>query len=84
MGQFDTNYIFSRNVKIFKKRNSEIFFLKENKGSDEIFEKIPLVKMESSKLINYPPNMCRIGQDRTMSAVLEKAAKFCNASIWCR
>jgi hypothetical protein len=33
---------------------SEIFFLKESKESNGIFERIyPFVEMESSKLINY-------------------------------
>jgi hypothetical protein len=35
------------------KKKLDFFFLKENKESDEIFENISFVEMESSKLINY-------------------------------
>jgi hypothetical protein len=41
--------LFSGYVEIFK----IFFFLKENKKSDEIFENISFVEMDSSKLINH-------------------------------
>jgi len=41
---------------------SEKNFLKENKGSDGIFENISFVEMESSKLINYSASMCWTGE----------------------
>jgi hypothetical protein len=51
LGQFDTNYIIFRNVKIltifiylFQERS---FFEKENKEFDELFEKISFVEIES-------------------------------------
>jgi hypothetical protein len=42
------------------KFSKEIFFknyLKENENSDEIFENISIVEMESSKSINFSTNM---------------------------
>jgi anaerobic ribonucleoside-triphosphate reductase len=38
--------------------NSNIFLLKENKEWDEIFRNMSIIKMESSKSINYSTNMC--------------------------
>jgi len=41
-----------RNFKNFPKEKIQDFFWKGNKESDEIFENISFVEMESSKLIN--------------------------------
>jgi hypothetical protein len=71
-GQFGTNYIIFRNVKIFhiKRIITEILpqknNLKENKESDEMFENISFVEIESSVLINYSTNMCRSDQGATI------------------
>jgi hypothetical protein len=47
-----TNYIVFRNI----------FFYRKKKESDEIFENISLIKMESLKLISYWRNMFGDGQ----------------------
>jgi hypothetical protein len=49
LGQFDTNHIIFRNVEIPTQNKKSIFFLNENKESDEIFRNISFLKMELSK-----------------------------------
>jgi hypothetical protein len=53
-----TLIVFFLNVEIFKKKKT----LNENKGSDETFQNMSFVKMESSTLINYSTNKCQSGQ----------------------
>jgi hypothetical protein len=53
-GQFNSNYIIFRKMLKFSKK-----LLKEKKReSNEIFENISFVKIESSKLLNYLTNKC--------------------------
>jgi hypothetical protein len=50
-----TNYTIFRNLEIFKKcifNQKYLFFRRENKESDEIFENILFIKMKFAKLIN--------------------------------
>jgi hypothetical protein len=46
--------------------STTIWNILENKESNEVFEDILVVKMESSKLINYSTNMCQSGQGTTI------------------
>jgi hypothetical protein len=48
----------------------------KNKKSNEIFEDILGVKMESSKLINYSTNMCQSGQGTTILVMYVLEAGF--------
>jgi hypothetical protein len=45
-------------LRFSKKEKFRNFSLKKISESDEIFEKMSFVEMESSKLINYLTNMC--------------------------
>jgi hypothetical protein len=68
----------------FSKNNFFTEIILENKESNEIFEDILGVKMESSKLINYSTNMCQSGQGITiLDMYVLEALPFSNKKNQC-
>lgn len=47
-------------------KSSKVFFVKETKKSNGIFEDISFIEMESSKWINYSTNMGRSDKGTTI------------------